>query len=65
MKQKLIDFYLVYVNDYLTIATMAEHYNIEENECRSLIELGKKYHEEIVERLKQTEERIKELIDKH
>ena len=45
-KQSLINFYLDYVNNYLTISTMAEHYEMPEEDCKYLIGLGKKLNEE-------------------
>jgi len=35
-------FYLDYVNNFLTIAKIASHYNITEKEAKKLIEEGKK-----------------------
>jgi len=54
MKKNLIDFYLSYVNDYLTVARMAEDHGISEDECSSLIEWGKMYHEERAKNFKYT-----------
>ena len=49
MRQILIDFYLSYVNDYLTVELMAEHNEISEELCLKLITHGKTYHERNVE----------------
>lgn len=44
----LADFYLDWVNNYLTIAKMAADYGLEEDECQTLIEIGRKMHEKRV-----------------
>lgn len=49
MKKKLIEFYLDWVNNYLTSEKMAGDYGITEKEWLSLYHMGKKYHEESVE----------------
>lgn len=45
MKQAIIDFYLDWVNNYITLAKIAEHYNISENDALLLISMGKKWIE--------------------
>lgn len=45
MKIILIDFYLDWVNNFLTTEKMAAYYGITENHCKLLIETGKYYHE--------------------
>ncbi len=52
MKKKLIDFYLDYVNNYLTVPVMAEHYGIDPIDCVQLISMGRKLHNENVIHLK-------------
>lgn len=52
MKEKLIEFYLDWVNNWLSTVKMAEHYGLTKCECQELIEMGRKYHEENIERLK-------------
>lgn len=42
IKQQLENIYLDYVNNYLTLETMAEHNEIEVGELALLIEMGKK-----------------------
>jgi hypothetical protein len=64
MKHKLIDFYLDFVNNYLTIGKFAEATNIPESDILVLLELGQKYNEEWLNRLKETEERIKANLTK-
>jgi hypothetical protein len=49
MKQKLIEIYLDWVNNFLTVARFSEYYGFTEDESKVLIELGKKYHEIQVE----------------
>lgn len=46
MKQHLINFFLDYFNNYLTVTKMAEDYGITKDECDQLIEIGRKYHYE-------------------
>ena len=46
-KNSLIRFYLEYVNNFLTIERMAEYYEMPKEDCLYLIELGKKYNEEL------------------
>lgn len=45
-KKSLIDFYLDYVNNFLTIEKMAAYYDMPEEDCQYLVELGKKCHKE-------------------
>ena len=52
MRQKLIEWYLDYVNNWTTTAKFAEHHEITEEEVLIMIELGKKYHEEYVSIMK-------------
>lgn len=44
-KQSVIAFYLEYVNNFLTIARMAEYYDMPVEDCLYLVELGKRYNE--------------------
>lgn len=46
MKQHLINFYLDYLNNYLTAHKMAEDYGLTYTEANALIEIGRKYHHE-------------------
>jgi len=46
MKEKLIELYLEWFNDFLTIQKMADWHGIEVEDMQILIELGKKYHEQ-------------------
>ena len=62
MKQKLIDFYLYFTNDYLTIVRYSEAHNMSKDDCLTLLNIGEKYHNEKVQRLKDIEESIKTRI---
>jgi hypothetical protein len=56
MKNKLMEFYLDYVNNFITVERMAEYYEIEVDHCNSLISIGKYYHEQRVTRIKENED---------
>jgi len=45
-KKSVIHFYLEYLNNWLSIARMAEYCEMPETDCLYLVELGKKYFEE-------------------
>lgn len=45
-KKSVIDFYLEYVNNFLTTQRMADYYDMPLEDCEYLIELGRKYHNE-------------------
>ena len=38
--------FLDYFNNYLTVEKFAEHNNITETDANTIIEMGRKYHEE-------------------
>jgi hypothetical protein len=44
IKEVIIRFYVEYVNNFLTIERMAEYFEMTIEDCRYLVELGKKYH---------------------
>ena len=46
-KNSLIRFYLEYVNNFLTIERMAEYYEMPKDDCEYLVNLGRKYNEEL------------------
>ena len=46
MAKQLQEFYLDWVNNYLTVDKMAEHHELTVADARLLIELGRSYHEE-------------------
>jgi hypothetical protein len=41
IRQMALDFYLVYVNDYITLSKIAEHYNISTDLARCLVNAGR------------------------
>ena len=45
MKNQLQEFYLDWVNNYLTIEKMSEHYGLTADATQTLIDLGRLYHE--------------------
>lgn len=45
-KKSVIAFYLEYVNNFLTIFSMSEYYDMPSQDCLYLVELGRKYHNE-------------------
>lgn len=44
MKKQLIDLYLSWVNEYLTIESIAFDYGINTEDAETLIGMGRKYH---------------------
>lgn len=44
IKEHIISFYIDYVNNFLTIASMADYYHMSDSKVKELIELGRKYH---------------------
>lgn len=44
MKEHLIQFWLSYFNDFLTVERFAEHEGIERAEALELLSIGRKYH---------------------
>ncbi len=52
IRQKLIDYYLDYTNNYLTLEKFAEHNEIEVFDASVILALGKTYHERYVEIMK-------------
>lgn len=53
MKQALADFYLDYLNNYLTREKFAEDQQMTVEDATALLNLGRKYHEEQVQNLKE------------
>ena len=41
IKQSLIEFYLDWINNYLTIDKMASDYNLTNEQCNTLINIGR------------------------
>lgn len=52
MKDILMLFYLDYVNKYLTVDYMADSYGLSYDDTIMLIEMGKKYHKDQVNKWK-------------
>ena len=52
MDNYLADLFLEYWNDYLTVDKFAEHKQLKRLDALMLINMGREYHEERVERLK-------------
>lgn len=48
-KKSVIAFYLEYFNNFLTIERMAEYYEMPEDDCRYLVDMGMRYHNESVD----------------
>ena len=42
MKKYLIEFYLMYVNDFISIEGIANFYEIDHKKCARMIKLGRK-----------------------
>jgi len=53
MRNTLINFYLDYVNNYLTVAKCAEDNGVSVMQCLALISIGKQLHEKQVQQYKQ------------
>ena len=55
MRQKLKQFYLSWVNDFITMKSFAEHHDISIEDAETLISIGRKYHENDIQNVqKQT-----------
>jgi len=46
LKQQLINLYLEWLNDFITVSGIADYYGLTTEDMQVLIEMGKKYHEE-------------------
>jgi hypothetical protein len=47
LKNKLVLFYLDWVNDFATIERFAEYYDIEKGRAEKMIRIGRKLHQRI------------------
>ena len=47
LKQTLINYFFEYFNDYLTVEKFAEDKGISITDAKTIIRLGKKYHNEL------------------
>lgn len=48
---QLAELFRLWKNDFLTVARFAEYLNIDEQDARVLIDMGRKYHNQIAEDL--------------
>lgn len=46
MREALITIYLIYKNDFITVGAFADYYHINDREAETLINLGRRFHEE-------------------
>lgn len=46
IKITLADLFLDYFNNYLTVEKFAEHNELDVDDAKAIIELGRKYHEQ-------------------
>jgi len=46
---KIIDLYLDYVNNVITLSRFAELHNLDEKDANIIIEMGRKYNERLAE----------------
>jgi len=49
MNKQIIEFYLDWVNNYLTVETMAEHHGLDVDDAKALISMGRYMHHRHVE----------------
>lgn len=49
MKKQLIDFYLDWFNNFVSVTALADYYGIDEWHALDLIRIGKQLHENEVE----------------
>lgn len=52
MKEELANFYLQYLNDFLTVEKFAAYHSMSEQDAAELLTLGRKFHEEIADKPK-------------
>ena len=57
MKQQLINWYLEYVNDFITIKGFAEFHGVTIQFARSVVEMGREFHESTLLDVNQTTSR--------
>ena len=48
MSVQVIDFYLDWVNNYLTISCIAEHHGLDEDDAKALINMGRHMHHNLL-----------------
>ena len=49
MNKQLREFYLDWVNNYLTVETMAMHYGLDVRHARILIDIGRDAHQQYID----------------
>ena len=49
MSTQVIDFYLDWFNNYLTVETIAEHHGLDVDDAKALINMGRYMHHKHVE----------------
>ena len=49
MNRQLREFYLDWVNNYLTVETMAEHHDLDVRHARILIDIGRDAHQQYID----------------
>jgi hypothetical protein len=49
MKTQIADFYLTFLNDWLTVERYAEWLDMSVTDCESLLRMGRQYHGERTE----------------
>ena len=49
MKKHLIEFWLSYYNDFISVQGTADYYGLTRDETFDLLKIGRKYHNEQVE----------------
>ena len=52
MNKQLREFYLDWVNNYLTVETMAEQHELDVAHARTLIDIGRDAHQQYVDEVK-------------
>jgi len=55
MNKQLREFYLDWVNNYLTVETMAEQHELDVAHARTLIDMGRDAHQKYVDEVKRLE----------
>jgi len=50
MKNDIADFYLEFLNDWLTVESYAEYHDMSIVECQTLLNLGREFHNQRVEK---------------
>ena len=49
MKSQIADFYLAFLNEWLTVEKYAEWLDISVSDCEALLRMGRQYHHERTE----------------